>query len=176
MDKAIVKKVKSQALDLVEQAGIVLTDDEREGLEIADLGLNDIERIGLEVIEYVNNDRYCAKEIILLPWQICPEHRHPKISDKNIGKKETFRCRWGVVYLYVSGDAALNPKAKVPEVYREHLHVWHEIILHPGEQYTIQPNGLHWFQAGDGGAGISEFSSTSSDDNDVFSDPNVNRT
>ncbi len=168
-------KIKTRALEIIDKAGIVLTEKEKAGMEIAGLGLNDIERMGIEVIEYVNNDRYCAKEIILLPWQICPEHRHPKVSEKNIGKQETFRCRWGIVYLYVDGDPASHPKAKVPGRYAKHLNVWNEVILHPGDQYTITPNGRHWFQGGPEGAVVSEFSSSSTDENDIFTDPGVNR-
>ena len=29
--------------------------------------------------------------------------------------------------------------------------VFHEIVLNPGDQYTIPPDTLHWFQADDGG-------------------------
>lgn len=175
MDKDSYQRAKSQALQIIGKAGIVLTEWEQENMEIADLGLNDIDQVGIEVVEYINNDRYCAKEIVLLPWQICLEHRHPKVSATNIGKQETFRCRWGVVYLYVSGERSRNPQARVPETYREHLHVWHEIILHPGEQATIPPDGLHWFQGGPEGAVVSEFSSASTDENDIFTDPRVNR-
>jgi D-lyxose ketol-isomerase len=42
-------------------------------------------------------------------------------------------------------------------------------------QYTIPPNTLHWFQAGEGGAIVSEFSSMSVDEKDVFTDPNIVR-
>jgi D-lyxose ketol-isomerase len=52
---------------------------------------------------------------------------------------------------------------------------WHEIVLRPGDQYTLPPNALHWFQAGDKGAIVSEFSSTSTDENDVFTDPRIRR-
>ena len=45
----------------------------------------------------------------------------------------------------------------------------------PGEQYTILPNTKHWFQAGEEGAIISEFSSNSDDSSDVFTDPSVKR-
>ena len=45
----------------------------------------------------------------------------------------------------------------------------------PGEQYTISPDTLHWFQAGDEGAIVSEFSSTSSDEADIFTDPRAQR-
>lgn len=50
-----------------------------------------------------------------------------------------------------------------------------EIALHPGGQFTIPPDMLHSFTAGPEGAVISEFSSTSRDDLDVFTDPNVRR-
>jgi D-lyxose ketol-isomerase len=53
--------------------------------------------------------------------------------------------------------------------------VFHEIQLNPGDQYTIVPNTLHWFQAGPQGAVISEFSSTSRDDLDIFTDPRIRR-
>jgi len=45
----------------------------------------------------------------------------------------------------------------------------------PGEQFTSPPDTLHWFEAGDEGAVVSEFSSTSRDDLDVFTDPRIVR-
>jgi D-lyxose ketol-isomerase len=48
-------------------------------------------------------------------------------------------------------------------------------VLRPGEQFTIPPDTLHWFQAGPEGAVVSEFSSTSRDELDVFTDPAVRR-
>ena len=162
-------------LELLRKARVRLTPLEKDNIEVSDLGLGDLRHVGLQVVVYENNDRYCAKELVLLPRQICPEHKHPPIDQRNIGKQETFRCRWGEVYLYVAGDRAPKPKARVPAKHREHLKVWHEIIMRPGDQYTIPPNGLHWFQAGDNGAVISEFSSTSTDERDVFTDPRVRR-
>jgi D-lyxose ketol-isomerase len=50
-----------------------------------------------------------------------------------------------------------------------------ELLLRPGEQFTIPPNTLHWFQAGPEGAVVSEFSSTSRDELDEFTDPSVRR-
>jgi D-lyxose ketol-isomerase len=50
-----------------------------------------------------------------------------------------------------------------------------EIVLGPGEQYTIPPDTLHSFQAGDDGAIVSEFSTTSRDALDVFTDPQIVR-
>ncbi len=53
--------------------------------------------------------------------------------------------------------------------------VWHEIVLKPGEQYTLPPNTPHWFQAGDEGAVVSEFSTKSRDESDIFMDPEIQR-
>ena len=53
--------------------------------------------------------------------------------------------------------------------------MFHELELRPGEQYTIPPDTLHWFQAGPDGAVVSEFSSTSRDELDVFTDPRIVR-
>ena len=175
MKMADIAKAKARTLELLRKARVWLTPLEKDNIEVSDLGLGDLRHVGLQVVVYENNDRYCAKELVLLPRQICPEHKHPPIDQRNIGKQETFRCRWGEVYLYVAGDRAPKPKARVPAKHREHLKVWHEIIMRPGDQYTIPPNGLHWFQAGDNGAVISEFSSTSTDERDVFTDPRVRR-
>lgn len=159
------------ALEMYEKAGIVLTDSEKDRIEIADFGLNDLENTALTLVTYINTERCCAKEMVLLPGQTCPEHRHPDVDGKQ-GKEETFRCRWGKVYLYVSGEPCENPETLPPEgVYT----VSHEIILKPGEQYTIYPNTLHWFKAGSEGAVISEFSTHSSDETDIFSDPAIIR-
>jgi len=144
-------------------------------MEIADFGLNDPEVFGLELVVYENNDRYCAKELVLLPRQTCPQHRHPPHAESNPGKKETFRCRWGSVYLYTEGEPTRRPRARVPEKSRDAFTVWREIVLRPGDQYTLPPDTLHWFQAGKDGAVVSEFSSTSDDASDIFTDPRVRR-
>jgi D-lyxose ketol-isomerase len=170
-----IAQARAAAASLLKKARIPVTRNELESMEIADLGLDDVKRMGLEVIVYENNDRYCAKELVLLPRQICPEHRHPRVNGRNMGKKETFRCRYGEVYLYVAGERTPKPMARVPRKYKSFLTVWHEIVLKPGDQYTLPPNSLHWLQAGDKGAVVSEFSSTSTDASDVFSDPRVRR-
>jgi D-lyxose ketol-isomerase len=166
--------VRNQALDYLRRAGIVIRPDEAEAMEVAEFALGEVETTGLEIIVYVNNDRYCAKELVLLPGQICPQHRHPTV-DGRPGKQETFRCRWGEVYLYVPGDPTPDPKGKPPAHRAEHYTVWHEVLLRPGSQYTLPPNTWHWFQGGPEGAIVSEFSSTSTDEADEFVDPQIQR-
>ncbi len=167
--------LRNQAVDFLNQAGLKLRPDEIENIEVADFGLGRVREIGLQLVVYVNTDRCCAKELVLIPRQLCPEHRHPPV-DRYPGKEETFRCRYGRVYLYVDGASTRPTQAVVPAGYERNLTVWHEIDLGPGDQWTIPPNTLHWFQAADEGAVVSEFSTKSMDEYDVFTDPAIQRT
>ncbi|MCF6270832.1 MAG: D-lyxose/D-mannose family sugar isomerase [Melioribacteraceae bacterium] len=159
---------------MLSNAGIFLTDKEAVELEVADFGLREFEKTGLALVTYLNTERCCAKELVMLPYQTCPQHRHPPVEDSP-GKEETFRCRWGKCYLYVKGEATKNPVCKPPEGSEKYYTVWHEIVLNPGDQYTLLPNTWHWFQAGEEGAVVSEFSTKSTDENDVWVDPRIAR-
>ncbi|MBN1891662.1 MAG: D-lyxose/D-mannose family sugar isomerase [Clostridiales bacterium] len=159
---------------MFDRASIVITDEEKMNLEIAEYGLDRWESIGLQIIVYVNTERCCAKEMVLFEHQTCPEHRHPPMPGSP-GKEETFRCRFGEVYLYVEGEATRAPKAVVPKGREPYFTARHEIVLQPGDQYTLMPDTLHWFQAGPEGAIISEFSTQSHDETDVFTDPEIVR-
>lgn len=165
---------QARAWEYLQRAGIVLTPAERERIEVADFGLGELETTGLELVVYVNTERVCAKELVLFPRQTCPEHRHPPVGPEP-GKEETFRCRWGTVYLYVEGEASDHPVAQLAAGREATYTVWHEIVLKPGQQYTIAPDTLHWFQAGDEGAIVSEFSTRSRDEFDIFTDPDIRR-
>jgi D-lyxose ketol-isomerase len=175
MTKRAIERARAAAVGMLRKARIAVRPGEIAAMEVTDLGLGDFKTVGIQVLVYENNDRYCAKELILLPRQTCPEHRHPPISARNAGKQETFRCRWGEIYLNVDGQPAPKPKARIPAKYASLLTVRREIVLKPGDQFTLPPNSLHWFQAGDKGAVVSEFSSTSTDENDVFTDPRIRR-
>ncbi len=173
LSKELYKEACEKALEYLDKAGIVITENEKNSMEVAEYGLGEIDRIGLELIVYVNTDRCCAKELILFPGQTCPEHRHPPVGNES-GKEETFRCRWGKVFLYVPGIQVNKPKAVAPKGREKFFTVWHEIELKPGEQYTLAPDTLHWFQAGPEGAVVSEFSTKSRDEFDIYTDPDIN--
>jgi D-lyxose ketol-isomerase len=147
-------EARERTAAMLDEAGIVLTPREREQIEIADFGLGRLEELGLQIVVYMNTDRVCAKELVLFPHQRCPEHRHPPFEGEP-GKEETFRVRRGVVHLHVQAAG--------------------DITLEPGDQCTIPPNTLHSFEAGDEGAIVSEFSTTSRDALDVFTDPQIVR-
>lgn len=162
----------ARALAFYEKAGIVLTDAEKQNVEVADFGLNQVETIGLQLVTYVNTKRVCAKEMVLFPGQSCPEHIHVPSYGKE-GKEETFRCRYGKVYLYVDGEGD-REKVQAP-IPATDLTVFHEIVLLPGEQFTITPGTRHWFCGGPDGAVVSEFSTKSTDETDVFTDRRIVR-
>ena len=168
------KKYQKKAKEYLDKAGIVLTPEEEADIEIADLGLGEFEETGLALVVYINTDRVCAKELVLLPGQTCPQHLHPPVQGQP-GKEETFRCRWGEVYLYVPGEPTPNPKAQPPANRKDTYTIWHEIILKPGDQYAIYPETWHWFQGGPEGAVVSEFSTRSTDEYDQFTDPDIRR-
>lgn len=160
------KKVR----EFFKKAHITVLDSEE--IETADFGKGNFESVGLSLCVYINTERVCAKEMVLFPQQTCPEHKHVEVNGQP-GKEETFRVRYGKVYLYVDGEGKKeNIGAELPDT---DTSVYHEIILHPGEQYTIYPGTLHWFQAGENGAVISEFSTRSTDETDVFTDKTIIR-
>jgi D-lyxose ketol-isomerase len=171
ISKKTYRQAQNVASDFFKKAGLVMSDAETKNIEVADFGLNDLWNTGLQIVTYVNTERVCAKEMVLAPGQACPEHRHPVIGDL-LGKEETFRCRYGTVYLYVEGVPIKNPSVDPPKgVYN----VFNEKKLTPGLQYTIYPDTKHWFKAGSQGAVISEFSTTSHDESDIFTDPRIKR-
>lgn len=172
LTKDVYEKACEKALSYFNKAGIVLTDVEKNNIQVAEYGLGMPDTIGLELVEYVNTERCCAKELVLFPRQTCPEHRHPAVDGQE-GKEETFRCRWGKVFLYIPGEKTAYPQAVIPQGKEACFTVWHEIELNPGEQYTLAPNTLHWFQGGPEGAVVSEFSTRSRDDYDIYTDPAI---
>src|SRR5262249_54835303 len=73
-------EARERAAAMLEQAGIVMTDSERAGIEVTDFGLGRLDELGLQLFVYVNTERVCAKELVLFRGQTCPEHRHPPVG------------------------------------------------------------------------------------------------
>ena len=132
--------------------GIMLTPEERANVEVAGFGLGNLERQGLELVTYINTDRYCAKELVLFPNQTC----RSVCIRRSAGNPAKWRRsrRHGVVYLYVEGENNGTIQAEVPEGSEAYYTVFHEIELHPGQQYTVPPGTKHR-QAGDNGGMVS---------------------
>jgi len=172
--RAELESARQRAVVLLERAGIVVRSDELERIEVADMGLSELEQSGVQILTLVDTERIAAKVLVLLPYQIEPEHRHPRLGDYP-GKEETIRCWWGELRLYTPGEPTPNPIAFPPAHRRQTYTVWHEHIMHPGDQVTIPPNELHWFQGGPEGTVIWSFSTKAIDVSDIFTDPDVRR-
>ena len=166
------------AAERITAAGIFLRPDEPDQIEIADFGLGRFEEIGLAIHVYMNTYRCCGKELAMVPGQICPQHLHPDI-DGEPGKEETFRVRAGEVHLFVPGDDSEEAKAFamsiVPEDKQKTFTIYKHHHLKTGDQLTLEPNTPHWFAAGKDGAVITEFSTRSRDEYDIFVDKAIVR-
>jgi len=94
LSKSEFENTKNKTLEYFNKAGIATSETEKGNIEDADFKLNRLDEIGLKILVFVNTERCCVKELVLFPYQLCPEHRHPDINDIQ-RKEETFRCRWG---------------------------------------------------------------------------------
>ena len=172
--RAELESARRRAAVLLECAGIVARQDELERIEVADMGLSELEQSGVQILTLVDTEKIAAKVLVLFPYQTEPEHRHPRLGDYP-GKEETIRCWWGELRLYRAGEPTPEPLAS-PPARRVHTYtVWHEHVMRPGDQVTIPPNELHWFQGGPEGAVAWSFSTKALDVTDVFTDPAVER-
>lgn len=163
-----------RAVELLRRTGVVLSDSELSSVAVADFGLSELEQSGGQILTLLDTDEIAAKLIALFPGQTLPEHRHPPLGDYP-GKAETLRCEWGEVYVYTPGSVTADPMGHPPAHRLQTYTVWHETVLTPGQQITLAPNTLHWFQAGLEGCVVWSFSSRAVDVEDVFTDPEVNR-
>jgi D-lyxose ketol-isomerase len=159
---------------LFTQAGIALRPEELAQVEVADFGLSELAQSGAQILTLLDSDKMAVKLLALLPGQTEPEHTHPR-QGAYAGKEETVRCAWGELYLYGPGEASPTPRACPPAHRRQTYTVWHEHILHPGDQVTFQPGQPHWFQAGPDGVVVWSYSTKATDLVDVFTDPAVRR-
>lgn len=107
MRREEVQLLQSEAAEFLRKANIALSENERALIEVADFGLDDIRNVGLEIVVYENNDRYCAKELILFPRQMCPQHRHPQVSQMNPVNRRLFDVV-GAKYICMSKE---NPRS-----------------------------------------------------------------
>lgn len=172
--RAAFDSARRRAAQILAQTGLALRQEEIDAMEVADFGLSELEISGAQILTLVDTGKIAAKLLVLFPGQTEPEHTHMRIGDY-AGKEETIRCAWGELYLYIPGEAQVAPRCQPPAHRRETYTVWHEVVLGPGEQVTLEPNTPHWFQGGPQGAVIWSFSTKAVDGKDVFTDPAIVR-
>ena len=166
-------EVQQKALALIDLAGIIITEEERGKIAVADFGLSHIYDEGIQILTFFETDRISGKLLILLPNQTEPEHWHPPVGNDS-GKQEVIRALWGNLRFYVDGPNNMHAgfiARNKDSCYK----LRHELIMKPGEQLIFDPGTKHWFQAGPEGAILYSFSTTVRDVLDGFTDPDIVR-
>ena len=167
------KAAQQQAVKMIRQTGMTITDAEADSIEVVDFGLSNLEKEGVQVLTLVQSERISVKVLVMLPNQTEPEHWHPPVDD-DPGKEETIRVIAGTVYFYVAGEDSLQ-EGFIVEGKDDCYTMRKEIIMMPGDQLTLAPGEKHWFQARDDGAVMYSFSTIARDALDRFTDPDIVR-
>ncbi|MBP7402901.1 MAG: D-lyxose/D-mannose family sugar isomerase [Clostridia bacterium] len=162
-------EARREAAVMIRAAGIYVGGDEEDRITVTDFELGDLRKEGAQILEWLNTKRVCVRLIALFPFQTLPEHHHRR-TKSDPGKEETLRVVSGTVLVYVPGEDTMV-YGSVPRFQEEHYTVRHEIVLNPGDQYTLAPGTVHWFQAGGDGAVMYTFCSAARDANNIFTNP-----
>jgi D-lyxose ketol-isomerase len=167
------RTARKRAADMIREAGILITDQEADSIEVVDFGLSQLAREGLQVVTLVQTEKISVKVLALFPNQTEPEHWHPPVGD-DPGKEETIRVVAGSMYFYVPGENTFRDGFLVRG--KEHFYtVRHEKPMLPGDQITLTPGTKHWFQSGRDGVVMYSFSTIARDVLDKFTDPDIVR-
>ena len=167
------ESAKKKAASMIEKAGILITEEEKDSVDVADFGLSHLETEGVQILTHFSTDRISAKVLVLFPNQTEPEHWHPPVGD-DPGKEEIVRAVSGNLRFYIPGDDSLN-EGFVPEGKEGCYTMRNEVILRPGDQIHLPPGTKHWFQAGPEGSVMYSFSTCVRDGLDGFTDPDIVR-
>jgi D-lyxose ketol-isomerase len=164
---------RKRAADMIRKAGLHITDQEAEDIEVVDFGLSRLAQEGVQVLTLVQTGRISVKVLALFPNQTEPEHWHPPVGS-DPGKEETVRVISGTVYFYVPGENTFTEGFLVHG--KEHRYTMrHEVVMRAGDHITLEPGVKHWFQARDEGAVMYSFSTIARDAMDQFTDPDIVR-
>ena len=164
---------QERAAHLIEQAGLYITEEEKQSIAAADFGLSQLEQEGIQILTMFETDRIAGKILVLFPNQTEPEDWHPSVGD-DPGKEEIIRALGGDLYFYIPGDDTLD-KGFIIDGKGDYYTMRHEVDMKPGDQLILPPGTKHWFQAGAKGAVMYSFSTKVRDTLDQFSDPNIVR-
>lgn len=167
------EEVCQKSLEMIQAAGIYLTETDKMNITAADFGLNQIKTEGVQILTLFDTDRMAAKILVLFPYQTEPEHWHPPVGN-DPGKEEVIRGIWGDLTFYIPGEDNMK-EGFIVEGKEKCYTMRHEIAIGPGDQLVLPPGTKHWFQAGKRGAVMYSFSTKVTDLLDQFTDPNIVR-
>ena len=166
-------EAQRHAAEMIDRAGITVTDAEANSIEVVDFGLSNLEREGVQVLTLVQTERISVKVLVLLPNQTEPEHWHPPVGN-DPGKEETVRIITGTVYFYIPGENTFK-EGFIVEGKDDCYTMRKEVVMQPSDQITLAPGEKHWFQTRETGAVMYSFSTIARDALDQFTDPNIVR-
>lgn len=167
------KEICQKSIKMIEEAGLILTAEDKKNITAADFGLSNVKKEGVQILTMFQTDRIAGKILVLLPYQTEPEHWHPTVGD-DPGKEEVIRAISGDLYFYIPGENTIKHGFIVDE--KEDCYTMrNEVVLHPGDQLILPAGTKHWFQAGEKGAVMYSFSTTVTDLLDQFTDPKIVR-
>ncbi len=169
----VFKEICQQSIQMIEDAGILLTKEDKAKITAADFGLNDVKKEGIQILTMFQTGRIAGKILVLLPYQTEPEHWHPTVGD-DPGKEEIIRAISGDLYFYIPGEDTMK-NGFIVDGKDDCYTLRHEIDMKPGDQLELPAGTKHWFQAGKKGAVMYSFSTTVTDLNDQFTDKNIIR-
>jgi D-lyxose ketol-isomerase len=140
-----------------------------------DFGLGRFTEVGMAGLIWVNDEEYNyqGNDMYLLPGQRIPEHGHDKTAIAG-PKLESWLVRYGTVDIYGEGNPTPGADADIAE---EDKQIWiakTKKKLLPGQVGRLEgAETMHWMQAGDEGAIVSEFSTFHDGNALKFSNPNA---
>ncbi len=166
---------KEAYLTFLQKHGYIINDNLRKNMWVSDFGLGKFDEIGMAGMFWVDDPKnnYAALEMILLPGQMVPQHRHERTAAA-APKMESWHVRYGTVYAYGEGVATPKPAVTVPAAEKPHTTVFHETVLRAGDVTGIsKPLELHWMKAGPEGAFMTEYSTYHDGKAVKFTDPKI---
>ncbi|MEL7147886.1 MAG: cupin domain-containing protein, partial [Bacteroidota bacterium] len=90
------------------------------------------------------------------------------------GKEEVIRAISGDLRFYIPGENSMKEGFIVDDKQSCYT-MRNEVVMKPGDQLVLPAGTKHWFQAGEEGAVMYSFSTTVTDLNDQFTDPDIVR-
>ncbi len=165
--------VCQQSIDMIESAGLLLTQEDKKKITAADFGLSQLKKEGVQILTMFETDRIAGKILVLLPYQTEPEHWHPSVGN-DPGKEEVIRAISGDLYFYIPGENNIK-RGFIVQGKDDCYTMRNEVVMDPGDQLVLPAGTKHWFQAGENGAVMYSFSTTVTDLKDQFTDPNIVR-
>lgn len=166
---------KQAYFDFLQRHNYPLSQNLRENMWVSDFGLGNFVEVGMAGMFWINDQKnnYTALEMILLPGQMIPQHKHVA-TDIAAPKMESWHVRYGCTHTYGEGQPTTSMAVTIPESQVPYVTVRHETTLRVGEIAGIKkPLELHWQKACEEGAIMTEYS-TFHDGNAVkFTDPHI---